>query len=322
MSQNIQIPFAALLTNYFQQPQRVEHVTHPVPVQSTASGSPYDMGDYEVIMMDGDDSSGGELPVDDSELVFGDPTSEMDYYQPPRGEAYGGIFDGITQAMRGSVRSTRSAGSRAVNAVKSLTMQNRKQINKNRAAIARNRRNVVNALKAATKQVKESEKNKWMAAALAAAQALPGVKSYNVLTGAAHQATISGLAAFHETFSKVWDDDVVALSLPVVDDVTAADVAAINALKALLVERQDLIATRINSIESSLSSCTDAAEREKFAENIALFGKQSVSDSLTDIAALLPSQFEQKDAALLEGGIKYMLGKEGDGSNGFNFSIG
>lgn len=300
----------------------------PAPAPAPAVGNPFDYQDADqdqpmVIMPASSMQTYGtpQLPVDTSDYVFGSP--HMSFEQPPAvsfgDPAYGGIIDWTKRQIGGAAQTVGVASAQAANNNKKLIMENRTSINSNRSQIGSLKNNVAQLRRTLTAKNEESTKNKWRDVMLAMAQALPGIRAYNVT----HSEQARDMAEHLEDLAKGLEDLGTSSTPITATPVTAFDAAYTkanaDAVLADLVAQNAALIARVNEITADLDELKGLGET--LAKSTGDYRKTVQPGDLVSIARLVPSQLDHTDAAVVEAIGKSVLGAA-PGTGGSSLSLG
>jgi len=299
----------------------------PAPAPAPAIGNPFDYQDADqdqpMIVMPASSvgmyGSPQQLPVDTSDYIFGSPHFE----QPPAvsfgDPAYGGIIDWTKRQIGGAAQTVGVASAQAANNNKKLIMENRTQINSNRSQIGSLKNNIAQLRRTLTAKNEESTKNKWRDVMLAMAQALPGIRAYNVT----HSEQARDMAEHLEDLAKGLED-LGTSSTPITAGTVTAFAASYsdtnaNAVLADLVAQNAALIARVNEITADLDELKGLGET--LAKSTGDYRKTVQPGDLVSIARLVPSQLDHTDAAVVEAIGKSVLGAA-PGTGGSSLSLG
>lgn len=225
--------------------------------------------------------------------------------------AAGALFDGSGRERR----QARRAGRRAARGKKNrteLTTEVTEQsyqlasVTKkvNQAISVNNRQN--KQIKMLHERQKESEKrvvqNKYVRALTSAAIVIPGIRAYTQNTSAAAVDFRKKLKAL---FAPIDDlGEISDITLPTL--ATATDFAT---QKTAIENYVTPLATKVNDVIAQLNTITEALSDSEIVDSITALEGVMAEHQLTNLATVIPSQWEDKQAALVEGGTKYLFGR-------------
>lgn len=210
----------------------------------------------------------------------------------------GGLFDGSRRARRKKNKQTRKqltsttqAINNDLNAVeRELAAQ--KKINKSQAkAIAR--------LHKRQKQVEvRTVQNKFTEAALSTGRMVPGAKAYSLLTSEQHIDILDGIS----TALTPGAAEVTNVALGTYGAPADATAAQNNALADTAI-----LAAKVNALIAEHNKIVAAFAKAEMADKVAEYKKVGSSSSLLGIMRLLPGNLVDREIALMQAGVQYVL---------------
>lgn len=157
-------------------------------------------------------------------------------------------------------------------------------------------------------------------AVMQAAQALPGVVSRNVQQSDEYAKFLKGIEGMARTFDRAGDKpaDVALEAVPAIEAAASPGVYNGTLIKQGLdsaYENAETLAQRVQELEDIVFSLkADFAEHEVL-DSIGTLKEYNAADSLVDLAKLVPSQWHDQTQAYWEMGLKYVLGRKGQGDS-------
>lgn len=161
---------------------------------------------------------------------------------------------------------------------------------------------------------KESEKrvikNKYVRALTSAAVVIPGIRAYTQNTS---DAAVAFRKKLKELFAPI--DDLGEISPITLTTLTeAGDFAA---QKTEIENYVTPLATKVNDIITQLNTITEALSDSGIVDSITALEGVMAEHQLTNLATVIPGQWEDKQAAVVEAGAKYLFGRVNESGDKF-----
>lgn len=251
------------------------------------------------------------------DMEFGEPDSPpANAYGDP---ATGGITDWVVRQLNNLKRSLGVSTTKMVNSVRRDVKTNRGIIRGVQRRLEQNRRELYKLRKGLAAKHQEQSKNKWLQAALSAAQSIPGIYASNILHSDEFKKVVLSENAFAKAVSEVnVGNDTTAATVNAVP--AAFDQVALQTIISQIVTNQDTIIAQQNVIKAALNGLTDEGGDTKEAyDELEKILEENV---IQQLAELVPSQLDDTQKAMYESLMKIIIPGFSGSGGGFELKLG